>query len=136
MTQYELARQYATQKKISVHDFSFSAFSSCAIELDERYAIGLDQRQLETESERLVAITHELGHIETASLVSMRGPFDPVERNEHRAWKWTIERLLPRDRLKKSLRECGGRLWDVAEQFDVTEALVRRALSQYGLDHS
>lgn len=131
MTQHESLIQYAYDRNIFVINYKMLSFPSCAMEVEGIYDVTLDLAQLQTTPEQCVALGHELGHIETRSLNQMGGRYDAIGHNEHRAWAWAVQRLLPQNKLEDALHECGGRLWEVAELLEVTQEFVERALAYY-----
>lgn len=131
LEQLEALIQYATERDIEVVGQSVAGEPAMSIKYqDQAYAI-VDFVKIERRPEQTVALCHELGHIETNSMRSLNEPFVPPGVNEYRAWKWTIKRLLPREKLQYTIAACDGRLWDVAEELDVTPALVERAIHYY-----
>jgi len=131
MQEYEMLEERARVMNIGIDDFEFQHALSIAYEDDGEYSIGMDMRRLDTIAKRTVALAHELGHIESCSLYTAIAPFDTVGRCEHRAWKWVITEMLPANRLFTAIRKAGGQLWEVAEDFEVTQELIERAIEYY-----
>jgi hypothetical protein len=102
-----------------------------AFEYAGKPVVAVDYVQYDSWAERSTALAHELGHIEMAALNNPCDRFTPPGRNERRAWKWAIETVLPRSKLMRTVRKDDGRLWEVAEDLDVTQELVEQALSYY-----
>ena len=63
--------------------------------------------------------------------VYKRQPYDLVERHEHRANKWAIEKLLPRDELYALYADGLTQPWEIAEHAALPEDFVRRAMAYY-----
>ena len=84
--------------------------------------ITVDPRRNDTNAKKAVAIAHEMGHIRTST-------FPPAK--DTRAWRWAIKTLLPRRLLTFMLRKCDGHRWEVAEELDLPEEFVERAMVLY-----
>lgn len=93
--------------------------------------IGIDDRTVGSEKEKLVRVAHELGHCETGSFYTQHSGFDLISRHEYRADKWAVQRLIPYDELVKACKSGLNEIWEIAEYFDVTEDFVRRAREIY-----
>ena len=81
-------------------------------------------------SER-VHLAHELGHCETGSFYNRHSPCDLRQKHERRADKWAILTLIPEETLKRKISAGYTEPWDLAEQFNVTEEFMRKALAYY-----
>ena len=75
-------------------------------------------------------LAHELGHCETDAFYTSSTPLETVGRCEHRAEKWAIKKLVPKDELKKQIMEH-REPWEIAEHFCVSERFLRAALEYY-----
>lgn len=93
--------------------------------------VGIDERAVHSENEKLVRIAHELGHCETGSFYTRRCEFDLIEKHEYRADKWAVQRLIPYDELIRICQKGINEIWEIAEYFGVTEDFVRRARAIY-----
>ena len=80
-----------------------------------------------------VALGHELGHCVTGSFYNRYAARDVMQKHEHRADKWAIEQIVPVDELDEAVAEGHTELWDLAEQFGVTEAFMKKAVCWYTL---
>lgn len=103
-----------------------------ALRVGEREVILIDRRLMRTE--RKVALAHELVHLERGGIV--HDPDDSpmwspvVAREENRVDQIVAGRLVPREELVDWLtaRDEPTTALDVAEEFDVTEAVAVLAL--------
>ncbi len=93
--------------------------------------VGIDERAVHSENEKLVRIAHELGPCETGSFYTTRGEFDLIEKHEYHADKWAVKRLIPYDELIRICQKRINEIRAIAEYFGVTEDFVRRARAIY-----
>lgn len=93
--------------------------------------IAIDVDKMRNSQEEKVYLAHELGHCETGSFYNVHSPLDVREKHERRADKQAIKMLIPEDELEEAV-QCGyTELWELAEYFDVTEELMRKAVCWY-----
>lgn len=76
-------------------------------------------------------LAHEIGHCEKGAFYNRYSSIDIIERHEYRADKWAIEKLLPKDEMVEAFSLGYVDLWNLAEYFDVTEELIKKALFIY-----
>lgn len=93
--------------------------------------IGIDERAVQSDNEKLVQLAHELGHCETGSFYTRYCRFDLINKHEYRADKWAVLRLIPYDELIGACQKGMTEIWEIAEYFGVTEDFVRRAHEIY-----
>lgn len=104
---------------------------SAVLRLNEGiYGVFIDSSQL-TLSEETVCIAHEAGHIATGTTHAICSPYDDVARHEYRANKWAIKKLIPKDELEAAVRRGNVELWELAEEFGVTEDFIKKAANYY-----
>ena len=82
-------------------------------------------------TEEKVKLAHELGHCETGSFYNRWAMLDVRQKHENRADKWAIRKLVPESDLDRALRDGHTELWDLAEQFGVTEDFMQKAVWYY-----
>ncbi|MEA4896164.1 MAG: ImmA/IrrE family metallo-endopeptidase [Oscillospiraceae bacterium] len=97
---------------------------------DDKYGIFVDSSHL-TMAEESVCIAHEAGHIATGSTHAVCSPYDVVARHEYRANKWAIKKLIPKDELDNAVRHGNTEVWELAEEFGVTEEFMIKAINYY-----
>lgn len=95
-----------------------------------RCYIGMDPFEIETAAEERVHLAHELGHCETGAFYSLHSPAEIRERQEMRADRWAIRRLIPAEELLCALRRI-TKPWALAEYFEVTESFLLKAVEYY-----
>ena len=93
--------------------------------------IGMDPFQIETTAEERVHLAHELGHCETGSFYCAYSPLNVRGRQECRADRWAVSKLVPPLELKKALSRGITLPWELAEYFDVTEEFIEKAMRIY-----
>lgn len=98
------------------------------------YAIGVDTAPWESEAEERSHVAHELGHCVCDAFYR---PYENLEcrgKQEYRANRWAIRKLMPWRQLRAALRSGVTDTWSLAEYFRVTEDFVRIALDHYERD--
>lgn len=105
---------------------------SMSIEINNHCYIGIDSHfDNLSMHKRKTMLAHELGHCETASFYKIYSPLELISRHEHRADKWAIEKLLPKNEMEEAIHNGYVEVWELAEYFDVTEELIKKALFIY-----
>ena len=124
--------QEAEDAGIDVIWTDLTADQSMAIQFEDgSCAIGIDPWKMGTVAKETVSLGHELGHCSTGSFYNRYAKLDVRRKHENRADKWAIKRLVPVDALDEAVAEGHTELWDLAEQFGVTEAFMKKAVCWY-----
>lgn len=92
--------------------------------------IGMDHH-LPNGSGELSALVHELGHCKTGAFYNQYSSLCCIHQQEARAWRWAVQRVLPRNELNNAIQSGLTEVWQLAEHFGVEESLVRYAFSLY-----
>ncbi len=121
----------AEKDGICIDFFNLPQTSSVSIEYNGKYYIGIDTRFCGRVTKERVLLAHELGHCKTAAFYNMYSPFENREKYEKKADKWAINYLVPRDRLKKAIKQGNCCIPSLAQYFDVTEEFMEKALKYY-----
>ncbi|MBE6686535.1 MAG: ImmA/IrrE family metallo-endopeptidase [Ruminococcaceae bacterium] len=129
MTSLELLK-YAEEKGIIIENSSLPETGSCAVELDCCYVIGIDERDM-TEAEKRVHLAHEIGHCETGAFYNMYSPIDNRAKDEYKANVWAIKKLLTKEQFLSAFKKGLVELWQLSEEFSLTEDFVERAYNYY-----
>lgn len=98
---------------------------------DGTAAIGLNIQKIENRQETIELFAHELGHYYTGTYYKLYSPLQLRCKMEYKADVWTVERLLPIERLKQAFAENCQECWELAEYLDCSEQLVARAVQIY-----
>ena len=121
--------QLAEQEGIPIIHLSVPLCGSVSLQQDNgRCYIGLDDMPITQER---VHLAHELGHCLTGSFYNRYSPYDVRAKHEHRADKWAIHRLIPRESLEQAVAAGRCELWELAEYFEVTEEFINKAVNLY-----
>ncbi|MEG2653350.1 MAG: ImmA/IrrE family metallo-endopeptidase [Ruthenibacterium sp.] len=129
MTTTELY-QYAAQHDVQVYFFPLPETGSLSLPMGEVCCIGIDSAPM-TQSEEGVRLAHELGHCRYAGFYSRSAPYEVRERIEHKAEVWQIRKQVPLTELRAALRDGCTELWQLAEQFELPEKEMEKALFYY-----
>ena len=125
---YDLAEIH----NIGVYWFDLGAAESLSLQMEDgSCAIAMDPWRLPTVADETVKLAHELGHCQTGSFYHKLTPLQTRERCEWRAEKWAILQLLPLSDIDRCVRQGYTEPWEISEQLDVPESLVRKALAYY-----
>lgn len=89
--------------------------------------IGLDYDQIHSIAEEKRKLAHEIGHCKTGAFYNRHSKLDLISKHEYSADKWACELLLPKDEMIRAFELGYVEVWQIAEYFDVTEDLVRKA---------
>ena len=119
---------YAEAHGMEVYYFPMEALASVAF---PDGVIAMDVDKLADSREETVCLAHEMGHIETGSFYQSQTPLAVRGKKERQADAWAIQTLLPAAKLKAALAAGYQTLWDLAEYFQVTEALIQKAVVYY-----
>lgn len=109
---------------------------SISLCIDDTMFIGIDDTAMETRVNERVHLAHELGHCETGafyglySLLITRGKCERIA-NEH-----AIRLLIDEKKLRRMIDSRNGEIsiWELADNFDVTEDFMKMAVEYYYKD--
>ncbi len=94
-------------------------------------AIGLNIRAIRCREEATELFAHELGHYHTGTYYQLSSTLGLRGKMEYKADVWAVKQLVPIDRLKQALSENYLEYWELADYFDCSEKLIRRAVEIY-----
>ena len=124
--------EYAENHNIDVDWCTMFRAESLSVRLnDGSCAIAIDPFKLVNTADETYKLAHELGHCETGSFYSQYAPFDERGRNEARATRWAIKKLLPFDEMRTAMEEGYTEPYQLAEYFEVPEDLIQQAVEYY-----
>lgn len=124
---YELAKE----KNVKVMDFALPQNTAVTVALGDGCFVGVDPEVFFSKRREKVVIAHELGHIETGSLYSVDANNTERIKKEAKAEKWTVETLIPLEKLEAAIKDGYGDVGALAEHFEVTEEFMLKALLYY-----
>lgn len=93
--------------------------------------VGINPFMIETESQEREYLAHEIGHCQTGSFYSRYSPLSDRGQMEFRATLWQIKKLIPKNEFEKALKNGIIELWELAEYFEVSEDLMKKAVNYY-----
>lgn len=108
--------------------YKFNGQKGASMELSGNYAVFLDVMDLYTTAEIAGVLSHEIGHCVTGATHAVHSPFDLVEKHEHTANRWAVERYLPHTALQQAFSQGCTQPWQLAEYFNLPESFIRYAL--------
>ena len=123
---YDLAHRRA----IDVYNYPLEQVPSLSI-MDNRGSCAVGIRTNLSAREEHVCLAHEMGHCVTGAFYRVGTSGAVRGKSEYKADKWAIYHLVPPAALKQALREGLMQVWQLCEQFDVTEDFMRKALDFY-----
>jgi len=89
--------------------------------------IGIDYNRIESQREERTILAHEIGHCTQGAFYNRYSKVDIKSRHEYRANKWAVGTLIPFDEILEALTKGYEQVWELAEYFEVTEDLVKKA---------
>lgn len=105
--------------------------ASVIIEQDRQYGIFLDLKHIKTLSGEIVCLAHEISHAQTGTTHSVYSPLQLVSKNEYKADKRAVHKLIPFQELQAAFDQGIIEKWELAEYFEVTEDFIETALLVY-----
>ena len=114
-------------KGILFFNFKNQNQKAVTIQMNQRYAIFVDAESVPTTAEESCIVAHELGHCDTGSTHAVFSPLDLVAKHEYAANKEAVHRLVPYADMLKAIRSGYTEVWQLADQFNVTEDFIRLA---------
>lgn len=93
--------------------------------------IGIDDTQMESTAEKKTRLAHELGHCALGAFYNRYSKYDLISKHEYKADKWACENLMPKADVEAALRQGYVEIWQLAEYFEVTEDIVKKAMWIY-----
>ncbi len=114
-----------TYKKIKIA-------KSLVIRDQDELTININEKAIETDSEKNVFLAHELGHCISGSLYTINHSKLYRGSAEYRADYRAAQLIMPIDKLKECINIGITENYALAEHFNITEEFVKRALYIYG----
>ena len=134
MTLEELYIQ-CDKKGIDVYYFPLKRSSVKGIALPDG-TIALDRDKISSKTEEKEVIAHELAHIETESFYNVYSDCDIKSKQERKAETHAIRKLVPQNELEKAIKKGKTALWKLAEEFEVSCPLMKKAVEYYNTQPS
>lgn len=131
MDRTDCLHEMAEKAHCGIYSFELNKAHSLVIEDEDECDIAIDFRKINTRAEYNRLLSHELGHIESGALLSMRSPYEPMGRVEYRAKKYSILRTFPIDALLESIQSNRWNLYEIADDFEATVPEIIEAIEFY-----
>ena len=126
----------AQDEQIDIVSFDLDSREALAIMDTSGYChVAIDPHKATTSADLKTKVAHELGHCATGSLYQLQTSKSMRHWCETRADKWAIRHLIPRAELEAAVAKGYTHVWELAEIFGVTEAMMRKAMTFYQTGH-
>lgn len=121
----------AEREGVSILNFPLPECTAIAMQNGENgFAIGMDPSVLENSKTERVIVAHELGHCATGAVYTRNQDIFHKARAEYSASKWAVRTLIDREEFISLLKK-GYRVWELAEEYNVTEDFIKEAYYFY-----
>lgn len=121
----------AQNENIDVYCFDLPRTHSMSVCSNGKSYVALDPFALESTTDEIYLLAHELGHCLTGSFYNRFSEIDIRSKHEVRADKWAIKKLIPKDELIDAFEHGVTEPWDLAEYFNVSEDFITKAVEYY-----
>ena len=132
MNQLSSLYHQAEKEQIPIVPYSLPQTGSLALELSPGHCyIGIDYETVSDPRDQTVHLGHELGHCLTGAFYNRYAKMDLRQRQEIKADKWAIHRLVPMEELDDAIARGYTEFWELAEYFGVTVDFMKKAVCLY-----
>ena len=122
---------YCKNNNVDVIPFDGCPQPGATVRDQGHYAIFLDFSKIRSTRLLRGVCYHELGHAATGALHKIDSPYELVERNEHRANRWSAEQFLTEADFRCAFADGCTELWQLSDYFDLPEQDVSKALQYW-----
>lgn len=127
---YDLYEEIEQSNDIELFYYNVG-ISSVIIEKNRQYGIFLDLRHIDTLNKEVVCLAHEISHAQTGTTHAINSPLQLVSKNEYKANKWAVHKLIPFEELQEAFSNGIIERWELAEYFEVTEDFIDTVIQVY-----
>jgi Zn-dependent peptidase ImmA (M78 family) len=128
LTVYEKLLDRLVKEKLTLERHTLSD-TLAAVSYPDYRTIVMDKH---VDSARAVdLLAHELGHHYTGAYYSLDTPLQTWGRCEAKADAWMVKALCPLKRLKAAIRDGCRTYYELSEELDVSEDVIRKAIDYY-----
>ncbi len=131
MTELNALYDVAANGGVTVDCFETKNAESFCIFNPNISVIVINPLVLSSVSDERVKLAHEVGHFQTGAFYNMYSPLDIRERAEHKADKWAIKKLVPKNELIEAYKNGICDNSELAELFGITEEFLQKAVKFY-----
>lgn len=118
-------------KGIEILHFGLPNIKSVSIEVDNKYGIFINHKEIENSDEEFIVATHEYGHCMTGSTHPPYCPLDIVSKHEYKADRKAVLDFFPIDKIKSAIKSGCRSAYEFSEYLDVPEQFVIQAFQHY-----
>ena len=108
----------AENEHIDILNYKWTNTKARIFEIENKYYIGLDHKQINNSIEQKEILAEELGHYYCNALYRLNSDKMLKDKCENRAKKWAYSVLVPLQKLKEKIAQ-GLSLYDLADYFNV-----------------
>ena len=124
--------EIAETENIEICSFDLPVTESMSIMDNEHNCyIGIDYNRVKSKTDEKRKLAHEIGHCIRGAFYNRYSKFDIISKHEYSADKWACENTMPKDEVEEAFKQGIVEVWQLAEYFDVTEELVKKAMWIY-----
>lgn len=129
----ELNKLYdiAEKENIKIYDWQIEDANGIYMNYDKINAIGLNYDKFGTYIDEKCTLAEELGHYYCDATYSINDNLQNISKQEYKAKKWQFKTLIPINSLNNLLKKGYKYYYELAEELDVTEELVKMAYMYY-----
>lgn len=121
--------QIAENNNITVDCFELVKREALSVmDSDGGCYVAIDPIKLRSSLDEKMKLGHELGHCITGSFYNQYATCDIRQKHENHADKWFIQQLITDEELDSAIAEGHTEIWDLADYFDISEDLMRKAV--------
>lgn len=120
----------AENEKIDILNYNWSNSKAKIFEIENKYYIALDNKQITNNIEEKEILAEELGHYYCNALYYIDSDKIQKDKCEFRAMKWAYSVLVPLQRLKEKLTQ-GFNLYELADYFNVDSKYMIECINFY-----
>lgn len=120
----------AENEKIDILNYKWSNSKAKIFEINNKYYIALDNKQIVTNIEEKEILAEELGHYYCNALYYIDSDKVQKDKCEFRAMKWAYSVLVPLQKLKEKLTQ-GFNLYELADYFNVDSKYMIECINFY-----
>ena len=116
---------------IKIIPFGLDDIKAVSLEVDNKYGIFMNYKEIIDPDEEFCIAAHEYGHCKSGSTHPLYSPFDVIFRHEYRADRRAVLDFLPIDKLREAINYGCKTPYEFSEYLDMPEAFIIKAFEHY-----
>ena len=116
---------------IKLFSYDIPEIKAASIEIDKKYGIFINHKQIDNSDEEFMVTTHEYGHCKSGATHKLNSKYDLICKHEYKANRQAVLEFLPIELIKKALNSGCIHTHEFAEYLDMPEEFVRLAFKHY-----